>query len=213
VISIRDRVARSEPLGTAPDRFAVVALFRPAEDGGSFGRSAWPAHVTLCSNFVVDASADEVVSAVRRSGALSEPVVVQFGGLSMFGRDRDIRVRLVVAARASALHRDLTDQLESLPGFAADEPDFWRDGYRPHLTLSATVSGEEGQRRRAACVAVVRLTGDDATIVAAFALPDEGIGVNADIPGPAASGVPRLARRDVAPAQPDVTPPNALGDA
>ncbi|MFK4808351.1 hypothetical protein ACI3KX_20995 [Microbacterium sp. ZW CA_36] len=116
-MSIRDRVARSEPFAPAADRFAVVALFRPAEDGASFSRSAWPAHVTLCSN------------------------------------------------------------------------------------------------RRAACVAVVRLTGDDATIVAAFALPDEGIGVNADIPGPAAPGVPRLARRDVGPAQPDVTPPNALGDA
>ena len=210
MISIRDRVVRSEPFDGAPDRYAVVALFRHAEDGASFLRSAWPAHVTLCSNFVVDASADDLVSAVRRSGALSAPLVVQFGGTSLFGRNRDVPVRLVAEGRASALHSDLTDQLESLPGFGADEPDFWRDGYRPHLTLSATISAEEGQRWRAACVAVVRLTGAEATIVAASPLPEDGIEVDADPDLAAAPDLPRLGRSHVE--QPDGNRPNGHGD-
>ena len=56
-------------------------------------------------------------------------------------------------------------------GGVAEEPAYWRDGYRPHLTLTPVISIEDGGSRILRCVAVARLLEDDATVVAAFRLP------------------------------------------
>lgn len=47
--------------------YVVVALFTPMAVGTSFNRSSWPAHVTLASNFLTDATVDELELAVDRA--------------------------------------------------------------------------------------------------------------------------------------------------
>ena len=59
-----------------------------------------------------------------------------------------------------------------MPGFVAEEPAYWRAGYRPHLTLSPVTSIEEGESRALRCVALAHLQDDDAKVVAAFGLPE-----------------------------------------
>lgn len=148
--------------------YAVVALFDPLDIGTTISRRAWPAHVTLASNFAAAATRDRIVEVVADVAPAAEPITVRFGEQALFGPNHDVRVRLVDSEQAVSLHMRLVDQLEFLPGFAADEPAYWRDGYRPHLTLGPSVFATEGDRETASYVAVVEILGSDATVLALF---------------------------------------------
>lgn len=150
--------------GTQTDvRWAIVALFDDLEVGTTFLRSAWPAHVTLASNFATDASADDLVRAVVH---VSPParMRIDFAAGELFGRSADIPVQLVRPEGVSSLHRRLADQLEQLPGFVADDPEFWRDGYRPHVTLAPSIRPIEGTSWTTSSVVIARLIGATAKI-------------------------------------------------
>lgn len=108
------------------ESYVVVALFDRIAVGTSFSRRDWAAHVTLASNFTTDTRVDDLARAVRRTGALAEALIVQFTELAQFGPRRDVPVRLVHSERITALHYHLADQLELLPGYAAEEPSYWR---------------------------------------------------------------------------------------
>jgi hypothetical protein len=152
----------------------VVALFAPITVGTSFKRSGWPAHVTLASNFLANATADELNRIVGRADVSSKPLSVQFTQLAQFGPNGDVPVRLVQSDGVLTLHNRLADDLALLPGFAAEEPAFWRDGYRPHLTLGDAITSGEGERWNVECIATAQLDGTDAEIVGSFQLPLAG---------------------------------------
>lgn len=148
--------------------YAVVALFNPLDIGTSISRQAWPAHVTLASNFTASAPAEQITGVVAEAAPAAEPLSVRFGEHALFGPNQDVRVRLVDSEQAVSVHSRLADQLESLPGFAAEEPAYWRDGYRPHLTLGPSVSATDGDRETAGYVAVVEILDSDAKVLALF---------------------------------------------
>lgn len=164
---------RSSEAAAPPKRYTVAALFAPLAVGTSFPRRSWPGHVTLASNFVTDATVDELVCAVRAARVLGEPLVVQLAGTALFGPNHDVPVRLVQPTRVSALHDRLAGELEPLPGFVADEPSYWRSGYHPHLTLGPTISAREGDRRSVCCLVIPQLIEGDATIAAALGVPTQ----------------------------------------
>lgn len=147
------------------ERYVVVALFEPIAVGTTFSRRAWPAHVTLVSNFVTTASVADLVEVLPRVEKATSDLRVEFGGLDRFGPHRDVPVRLVLPNVAEELHRSMVDVVESLPGVAADDPEYWRDGYRPHLTLTPSVEAGEGEMWTVSAIAVVRLAADAATVV------------------------------------------------
>lgn len=159
--------------GHAISRYVVVALFDPITVGTSFSRKRWPPHVTLASNFVTEASVDELVRGVRRAEAHVSSVRVEFRGSAQFGPGRDVPVRLVAPGRVVDLHRHLADEFEQLTGFVADEPAYWREGYRPHLTLGPSISVEEGESRTVRGIAIARLNQDEATVVAVLEVLEE----------------------------------------
>ncbi|ROP66499.1 hypothetical protein EDF55_0956 [Curtobacterium sp. ZW137] len=70
--------------------------------------------------------------------------------------------------QAVSVHNRLADQLESLPGFVPEEPAYWRQGYRPHLTLGPAAAAGEGDRETSNCVVIVDIFDTDARILAAF---------------------------------------------
>lgn len=153
------------------EQFVVVALFESLESGTSFRRSAWPAHVTLVSNFTTTESVDAIVTAIERVVALDGALTVEFGGSDLFGPRRDIPVRLVVDAPVVAFHRRLATAIESMPSVVADEPGYWHDGYRPHLTLGPSIAAAEGERRVVRNIALARLDKDVAAVVGSTSLP------------------------------------------
>ena len=152
--------------------YAVVALFYPLDIGTTISRRVWPAHVTLASNFTTAAIPDRIVELVAEAASTVEPLSVRFGEQALFGPNHDVRVRLVDSEESVSLHLRLADQLESLPGFAAEEPVYWREGYRPHLTLGPSITAVEGDRETANSVAVVEILDSDAKVVALLHLRD-----------------------------------------
>ena len=150
--------------------FVVVALIDALDVGRMFSRSEWPAHVTLASNFLVEAPIVEIAGTVGQVCGERGPIAVRFAGDAMFGRNRDVRVQLVESAEIVELHARLADLLESSAGFTAAEPDHWRDGYRAHMTHVSGVTVQEGGTRRLNGIAIAELTGDAATVTAAWKL-------------------------------------------
>jgi hypothetical protein len=153
------------------DRFVVVGLFAPLPAGHSFKRRQWPSHVTLASNFRITAPVADLVEAVDRADVADSPIDIVFGGDAMFGVHHDVHVQLVRPGIVDALHARLADHIEELPGFTADSPQHWRDGYHPHVTHTPTGAPLEGETWRLRSIAIARLSGADATIVAASDLP------------------------------------------
>ena len=113
----------------------ILGLFQPTDAGTSFSRCAWPALVTLAGTFLVEASLLDVGEGVRRAGLPGSELGVRFGELATLGPGRDVPVRLVMTDEVTSFHHRLADELDSLPGFAADEPAHRRAGYRAHMTL------------------------------------------------------------------------------
>ncbi|MDR6971571.1 2'-5' RNA ligase family protein [Leifsonia shinshuensis] len=146
--------------------YAVVALFHPLEIGATISRRAWPAHITLASNFTTASTPDQIIEVVTEAAPAAVPLNVRFGEEALFGPNHDVRVRLVESGQAVSVHMRLTDQLESLPGFVPEEPAYWRDGYRPHLTLGPSVTATEGNRETANSVAVIEILDSDAKVLA-----------------------------------------------
>ncbi len=146
--------------------YAVAALFDPLDVGTTLSRQAWPAHVTLASNFTAAAPADQVVGVVADAAPIAEPLSVRIGEVALFGPNHDVPVRLVDSEQAVSVHNLLADHLGSLDGFTAEEPAYWREGYRPHLTLGPSVIAKEGDRETASCVAVVEILDIDAKVLA-----------------------------------------------
>lgn len=130
--------------------------------------------MTVVANFVTASPVEEVEGVVRETVALDAPFVVHLEGRDLFGPNRDVPVLLVRPGRLDELHGRLVVVLEPL-GAVAEEPAYWREGYRPHLTLGSAVEGEEGERRVVSHLAIVRLDEETATTLSL-------IGLRADAP-------------------------------
>lgn len=149
---------------------AVVALPSTLVSGTRFPRVAWPAHVTLASNFAVDTSWTQLALAVRELLADVGPMTVRFEGVALFGPNGDIPVQLIHAPEISYVHERLADLLGSLPGFAPEQARHWRAGYRPHMTRVAGRDAPEGAQTVLEHVALAEIDGDHAIILDQFSL-------------------------------------------
>jgi hypothetical protein len=68
------------------------------------------------------------------------------------------------------VHQRLADVLAPMPGYAAADPDYWRQGYRPHLTLTEAAHAREGEVAELTHGAVAELVGKGARVIGAFRL-------------------------------------------
>ncbi|MEV4687413.1 2'-5' RNA ligase family protein [Microbacterium sp. LWH3-1.2] len=159
---------------TPPQLFVVVALFRPVGIGTSFDRRQWPAHVTLASNFVVTEHGDRLARAVSEACAAYRPLSVRFAAVPCSVAMR-LSLQLVDSADLPEMHERLADVLEVMPGFVATDPDYWRAGYRPHMTQVPTVTVRDGDIKQMAYIAVAALN-ENTTVTTALALSHESEG-------------------------------------
>lgn len=144
---------------------AVVALLKPIAVGSTFSRREWPAHVTLAPNFVVDAPCAVVEGVVRDLCAEEGPPPIRFVGEAHFGPNHSIPVQLVESDRILS-HKRLADLLEEMPGFTADQPGFWRRGYRPHMTQVPGAPTAAGASQQLPYIAIAQMTSSSTTIFA-----------------------------------------------
>lgn len=156
--------------GSGSPRYVIAAMLNGMEVGTEFDRTQWPAHVTLVSNFTTEATNANLAATMRRAFAAERTLRLEFGDTEMFGRDRDIPVRLVRSESAIALHEELIAALTVDAHIVADEPAYWHAGYRPHVTLTPALGAGEALPRVSRDVVLARLDGGRATIVAAVRL-------------------------------------------
>lgn len=144
-------------------QYCVVALFEPLAVGATFPRAEWPAHVTLASNFRVAGPVDRVLEAVCdvAIGAFA----LRVGDAAMFGPRHDVPARLLEAPGIHEAHAALAERLSALEGFTPAEPAFWRNGYRPHLTVRPSCKVGPGDVLTASHIAVAKLDGASAEII------------------------------------------------
>lgn len=157
-------------VGVERMRWTVAAMLAPIRPGVTFARTDWPAHVTLASNLRVDdpSTLPAVVDdALQDAG----PLDGRLGRTAWFGEREDVPVLLVASTGIEGAHERLATALVQLPGFAADAPQHWRAGYRPHLTLGAAVPAPTHEHIIVACVAIARLDGADAVVEAVLPAP------------------------------------------
>lgn len=143
---------------TPRNAYAVVALFSTTEIGTSIARSEWPAHLTLASIFAVEAPPLLVARTVRLAQVDGVAIDAHLAGPAMFGPNGDIPVQLVGVEPFHEIHERLAAALERLPGFVADEPEYWHDGYRPHITRGLLADPHEGDVLPIRCIATALLT-------------------------------------------------------
>lgn len=153
-----------------PRFLAVVSLPAPVRKGTRFRRAAWPAHVTLASNFAVHASPTHVARTVRDLLADVGPIIARFEGAAMFGPNGDIPVQLVRSPEINELHERLADALGSLPSFVPEQPSHWRTGFRAHMTRVAGQDSPSGAETVLEHVAIAEIDGEHAIIVDQFSL-------------------------------------------
>jgi GNAT superfamily N-acetyltransferase len=145
-------------------RYVIAAMFSGMDLGAEFDRKQWPAHVTVVSNFTTDVPVETLAAGMRRVLAAERPLPFEFGDSAAFGPNRDVPVRLVRSASLTKLHDELVTVLTSA-GVVADEPAYWRAGYRPHLTLAASVGTDLTPLRELRDIVIARLDGRRATIL------------------------------------------------
>ncbi|QAY60338.1 GNAT family N-acetyltransferase [Microbacterium protaetiae] len=191
----------------SPRRYVIAAMLNGMEVGTEFDRTQWPAHVTLVSNFTTEASTAKLAAKMRRALAPERPLQLEFGDTAMFGRDRDIPVRLVRSESAIGLHEELIAELSVDAHIVADEPAYWHAGYRPHVTLTPALGAGEALPRVSRNVVLARLDGGRATIVAAVRLSaGDGPVVGIDVRRADAGDAHDLAQLKIEWAQVDPSP-------
>ncbi|MBD3940910.1 2'-5' RNA ligase family protein [Microbacterium sp. NEAU-LLC] len=158
------------PADAARELYVVVALPEPLSVAAMISRRAWPAHVTLASNFVVDGGPETVTRAVADCCVDEPPLRLRFAEQAWFGPRHDIAVQLVESAQIIALHERLAVALEALAGFGAETPEYWREGYRPHVTHVPGVVTSPGMTAQLRFLAIAVMTGSTATIISAIDL-------------------------------------------
>lgn len=146
-------------------RYTVAAFPEPLAVVAVVERRRWPAHITLAGNFSAAVSESRVVARVLSTIGSIATIEVALGEPVLLGPSRDIPVLRADSVELRALHERLAGQLSRLDGFTEDEPQLWRDGFVPHLTLGSMVSVRPGEIVRIASVAVSRINGGVAVVI------------------------------------------------
>lgn len=112
-------------------RFVVVALLEPLAVGDEFPRRRWPMHVTVSTNFDLDAGDDAVAGLLAPVVADTRRFTASPGESAGFGARGDVPVALAEPGeRWRALHDALVRAIRDAGGRMVHPQ--WGDAYRPH---------------------------------------------------------------------------------
>ena len=148
----------------------IVASLESLTVGASFATSRFPLHVTLVPPFRVDCELTTLLTALKAVARKTECMLVEVIGQEQFGPDADIAVALIrpIASVLNA-HSRLTKALTPL-GWAAKEPHYNGEGFRPHITGTDDRHIRLGERFFLNQIAVIEML-DLPTVRATYRLP------------------------------------------
>ena len=125
-------------------KYAIIQLIEPLDDGFEFGFGEDPLHVTLADVFAVDGDSSVMVPALRESVSIAEPITAKVVGTEMFGPDRNVQVKLVDRTEALvSLHEQVVEVLQKF-NVQFNNPEFTLDGFKPHSTVQKSSELQDG---------------------------------------------------------------------
>lgn len=149
---------------------AITLQHPPVTIGFRTSADRWPPHTTVMQSFHVEADVDVVVALVQRRAEHASPIDAVAGHIEGFGPNRDIRVTVLTNAEPIVeLHEALLGDLQALPGFAPDVPEWAGPGFRPHVTAGSWGELSPGERMVFDRIALVDLGASDSLHVVGLA--------------------------------------------
>ncbi len=146
--------------------YVVVAMLGASPS--RFERIRWPLHVTVVSNFTLQADETTVHRIIRQVAGRLRPFTVTGVESAMFGPAGDVPVRRVDSAEIVAAHRTLVAELSGL--ISLIEPRYAGDGYLPHATDQRGARLGEAETRSVTSISLLRIAGPWAEIVDTYVL-------------------------------------------
>ena len=139
--------------------YVVVLPTSPFEVGVGFTVADWPLHVTVVPPFASAVGTIRLEAVLRATAGGYAPINVPIGRDAYFGADRDILASLFADPVALVeLHLQLLLALERECGIILEEPQYSREGYRPHVTAANTGRTREGEELQFSQVALVEMS-------------------------------------------------------
>ena len=153
------------------NHLVIVAPWEPLTVGTSFTTSRFPLHVTLVPPFRVDCELPTLLTAVKAASRKTERMLAEVIGHEQFGPDANITVALIRPTESILnAHSRLTEALTPL-GWAAMEPHYNGEGFRPHITGTDHRHLRLGEQFRLNQIAVIEML-DPPTVLATYRLTD-----------------------------------------
>ncbi|MDH6237109.1 2'-5' RNA ligase family protein [Cryobacterium sp. CG_9.6] len=124
--------------------YVVVLPVKPLSVGEGFPVDQWPLHVTLVPNFHTRSTSAEIEKTIEVARPLG--LCVRVGAEEMFGGSGSIPANIVLdeSGTLTRLHNRLLTTLEERCGLTLDNPQYFRAGYRPHITVTRAEHAEPG---------------------------------------------------------------------
>lgn len=149
----------------------IVACLESLTVGTSFTTSRFPLHLTLAPPFHVDCELPTLFAAVKVVSLKTGCMLAEVIGKEQFGPDADIAVALIRPIESVVnAHARLTEALMPL-GWAAKEPHYNGEGFRPHITGSDDRHVRLGEQFLLDQIAVIEML-DLPTVRATYRLSD-----------------------------------------
>lgn len=125
-------------------KYAIASFPDILPDGYEFPASKWPLHVTLADVFAVNTGPDVLLGNLQSLHKTQHSLASRVTSDEFFGEDGSIHVRVLEkTGDLQLLHRTVVDILESY-GVEFNSPQYTRDGFKPHVTVSSDASPEIG---------------------------------------------------------------------
>ena len=149
----------------------IVASLESLTVGTTFATSRFPLHVTLVPPFRVDCELPTLLTAVKMVSRKTGRMLAEVIGHEQFGANADIHVALIRPTESVLnAHFYLTEALTPL-GWAATEPHYNGEGFRPHITGTDERHVRLGEQFPLNQIAVIEML-DIPTVRAAYRLTD-----------------------------------------
>jgi 2'-5' RNA ligase len=116
------------------EKWAIIALLEPVEEGIEFLPSHFPLHVTIAGVFAVDFNGNTLSEKLSELLAGQTAVETVADGEQLFGPNKDVAViKLQKTPDLMALYDKIHNELIGL-GAVFNEPQYEEGGYIPHST-------------------------------------------------------------------------------
>jgi 2'-5' RNA ligase len=141
-------------------KYALITLIEPADEGTKFSMKNFPRHVTLAGVFAVDTDSSGIYSGLVALLDGQKPFVVEAKQQLHWGTDGELLVmKLKSSPKIIELHNKIDKKLADMAA-VFNEPEYQGSGWIPHSTAQKTTKLSVGDKVNIDSVTIVDMFPD-----------------------------------------------------